>query len=616
MPDISAQLKNKINALPDTPGAYLMKNRKGEVIYIGKARSLRKRVASYFNRTERDPKTSALVKNIDSIDYIATDSEIEALLLENTLIKENRPRFNVRLKDDKRYPYIAVTLAEDYPRVIFTRKLSDPSNRYFGPYTDARAARNIVETINRIFKLKTCTRELPLRENERPCINFQMKRCQGVCQNLITGEEYRMIVDSAISFLEGNIEPLQKNLREQMDFYSRSMEYEKAARIRDIIYDIQKYAESQKVLAPVEQDLDYIALTIDAAEAIVIVFEFRNGALLGRKVSVIGNTRYSQPGEILKTFIVDFYRKQFDTSREDGEESARSIPEGIITQHPLEDRKLIEEHLSTMAAKRIRIGTPATPDDRGIINMILKNIAMLIAERKADRERADRRAGLQELRKILSLERPPETIECFDISNIQGTKAVASMVRFSRGNPDRSSYRRYRIRGYDAANDPGMIHEVVGRRVQYLINEHHELPDLMVIDGGKPQLSRAQEIISDFNLDTKIIALAKRFEEIYYDPGTEPLRLPASSEALKILQRIRDEAHRFAITYHRKLREKELKSSLLDEIPDIGEKKKKLLLQHLGSVEKISRAGIEELAVVPGIGKETARKIHRFFRER
>lgn len=615
MPDISAQLKNKINALPNTPGAYLMKNRTGEVIYIGKARSLRKRVASYFNRAERDPKTSALVKNISTIDYIATDSEIEALLLENTLIKENKPRFNVRLKDDKRYPYIAVTIAEDYPRVIFTRRLSDPVNRYFGPYTDARAARNIVETINRIFKLKTCKRELPLKKNERPCINFQMKRCQGVCQNRITRDEYLMIVNSAINFLDGNIEPVQKNLKDQMDFYSRSMEYEKAAQIRDIIYDIQKYAESQKVLAPVEHDLDYIALSIDAAEAILIVFEFRNGALLGRKVSIVGNTRYSQPGEILKTFIVEFYQKKLHFSRESGEKRSSSIPERIITQHPIDDRKLIEQYLATIAAKRIRIAVPATPADRGIITMILKNIALLITERRNERETAERNAGLNELKKLLSLERPPETIECFDISNIQGTNAVASMVRFSRGNPDKSNYRRYRIRGYDTPNDPGMIHEVVGRRVQHLINENHELPDLMVIDGGKPQLSRAQEIINDFNLDTKIIALAKRFEEIHYELGTEPIRLPASSAALKILQRIRDEAHRFAIAYHRKLREKELKSSLLDEIHDIGEKKKILLLQHLGSVEKIRRTGIEELTTVPGIGKETARKIYDFFHE-
>jgi excinuclease ABC subunit C len=615
MTDLSSHLKNKISNLPDTPGAYMMKDRAGEIIYVGKALSLKKRVSSYFTKTEHDPKTSILTKNIRDIEYIITDSEIEALILESTLIKEHQPKFNVRLKDDKRYPYIAITLGEDYPRVIFTRKLSNHSNRYFGPYTDAGAARKIVHTINRIFKLKTCKRELPLKKNERPCINFQMKRCQGICQGRMSRDEYGRLIETAVDFLNGNIEPVQENLKQQMDEYSHKMEYEKAARIRDIISDIQKFSESQKVYAPVGQDQDYVALSIEKSEAIIVIFEFRSGALLGRKISIFENAAYSNPAEIIKTLIVDYYIRRSESSR-GGDERLRRIsnlPQRIITQYVIEDKRIVQQYLSSMASKKITIATPKSSNDRGIINMILKNIETLKAERESYKQHLDKEAGLNELMSIPGIDKFPEIIECFDISNLQGKNAVASMVRFRSGMPDTGNYRRYRIRGYDSPNDPGMIHEVLGRRIQHLINEGLELPDLIVIDGGRSQLSRAYEIARDFNLDTKIISLAKRFEEVYHDPSQKPVMLPASSRALKILQNVRDEAHRFAIAYHQKIRDAGLKKSILDGIPNIGKKKKTLLLQHLRSVENIKKSSIEELKAIPGIGEETAREIYHFF---
>ena len=615
MTNPSTRLKNKVANLPNKPGAYMMKDRSGEIIYVGKALSLKKRVSSYFSRTDRDPKTSILTKNIRDIDYIVTDSEIEALILESTLIKEHKPKFNVQLKDDKRYPYIAVTLGEDYPRVVFTRKLSNPHNRYFGPYTDAGAARKIVHTINRIFKLKTCRRELPLKKSERPCINFQMKRCHGICQNMMSRNEYNRLIENAADFLNGNIDPVQKNLKEQMGEYSRRMEYEKAARIRDIINDIRRFSESQKVYAPIGQDQDYLALSIERSEAILVIFEFRNGALLGRKISIFENARYSKPEEIVQALIVDYYMRKSELSRDKDErrKSISNMPRRIITQYGIEDKRLIQQHLTVMASRKITITTPRTANDRGIINMILKNIEILKAERESYKQHLDKEAGLSELMSIPGIDTFPEIIECFDISNIQGKSAVASMVRFKNGKPDKSNYRRYRIRGYDSANDPGMIHEVLGRRVQHLINEGLALPDLIVIDGGRSQLSRAYEIARDFNLDTKIVSLAKRFEEIYHDPAQGPVTLPASSRALKILQNVRDEAHRFAIAYHRKVRDADLKKSILDNIPDIGETKKNLLLQHMKSVERIKQSSVDELEAIPGIGKATARKIYHFF---
>jgi excinuclease ABC subunit C len=596
------KIKDLLSRLPQEPGVYLMLGSDGSIIYIGKANSLKKRVTSYFQKKDHDPKTGILVKNIEDIEYIVTESEIEALLLECNLIKKHKPKFNVRLKDDKRYPYIAVTMNEDYPRVIYTRNINRNTDKYFGPYTDARAAKNSAAMINNLFKLKTCRRPLPLKENERPCINYQIKKCSGACRNIISKEEYRSLINDAVNFLEGNIEPVMNSLNIRMKEYSEKMNFEKAASVRDIIYDIQTISQSQNVDIPTVVDQDCIAAGIFGGEAIVVLFEFRHGILTGRKINIFDNAEYSTPEEIIRIFILDYYKD-------------KEIPSKIVTEYGIPDFKLIAEHLSSLSGKKISLVHAGSSDDKGIISMIRKNIDIIAADRKATEEN-NPAAGLLELKEALSLESEPDIMECFDISNFQGTDSVASMVQFRLGRADKSNYRRYKIRGYESSNDPGMIHEAVSRRLQHLVNENLELPDLIVIDGGPTQLTRAIEAASNFSLNLNIISVAKRFEEIYTEPDKEPLRLPENSPALKLIQRIRDEAHRFAVTYHRTLRDKKLTASVLDTIPDVGDKTKKLLLKHFGSVEQVSEASLEELISADGIGEKTAQKIYDFFRNK
>jgi excinuclease ABC subunit C len=599
MPD-KTEIKKKLSSIPEQPGVYLMKEKGHRIIYIGKAASLKKRVSSYFTKSETDIKTRVLVRAIADIEYIITDTEIEALILESSLIQQHKPKYNVRKKDDKKYPYIAVTLTEDYPRVIYTRNLSNSGDRYFGPYTDARAARNIISMINKTFKLKTCKKEIPLREGERPCLNFQMKRCSGICTGETSAAEYRSLVENAISFLEGNIDPVLENLEKMMKSYSSEYKFEQASGIRDIIFDIQRLSEDQKVSVPIGRDQDFVGISVEHGEAVLLLFQFRKGVLIGRKISVYDNVEYSEPGDIIRTFLLEHFKET-------------EVPLKVVTQYPVSDRHLVEEYLTKKASRKTLIVPPSGRDENGIMKMIIKNIDLIAAERRGNAEEESQKAGLGELTELLGLDKEPLVIECFDISNIQGKNAVASMVMFREGKPSRSDYRRYRIRGMSTPNDPAMMHEAVSRRIQYLVNEGLELPGLLVVDGGKTQLSRAKEAAENFDVEIKIVSIAKRFEEIYFDLEAEPLRLPESSPGLKIIKEIRDEAHRFAISYHRVLRDKSMKQSALDSIPDVGEKTRKLLLKRFKSLKGIREAGVEELREVEGIGEKTAKKIYEFF---
>ncbi len=596
----SSKIKNVLSSLPDQPGVYIMKNSQSTIIYIGKAKSLKKRVSTYFHKNVEDPKVKALLNNISDIEYIVTDSEIEALILESTLIKKHKPKYNISLKDDKRYPYIAITLSEEYPRIIYTRKLIKNKDKYFGPYTDAKAAKSIVSIINDTFKLKECKKKLPLSSQVRPCINYGIKRCSGVCQGIISRKEYREIIDRVIQFLEGDIVPVNNWLNKNMTEFSDNQEYEKAAKIRDIIFDIQKITEKQKVYTPIGKDQDYIGVLNQGDEAIVILFEFRNGVLLGRKIYIFENTEYYDPGEIIRTFMI----RHYDESK---------IPPRIITQFPINGKKLITELFGKKSSRKIGISFPRTRDEKGIIKMLQNNLNIITAERNSYIIHQDKETGLNEISKILNMNKIPEIIECFDISNLQGKNPVASMVRFKNGIPEKSNYRRYRIKTYDSPNDPGMIHEAVGRRLQYLLNENLDLPDLIVIDGGKGQLNRALEIKDTLEIDLNIISIAKQFEEIYTESSKMPVRLDKSSPALKIIQNIRDEAHRFAINYHRKLRDKDTDKSILSSIPDIGTKRKQLLLKHFKDIKKLKKATIDEINAVPGIGVNTAKAVYEHF---
>ncbi len=592
-----------LRSLPDEPGVYIMKDSSGAVIYIGKASSLKKRVASYFHRAERDGKTAALVRAVADIEFIVTDSETEALILESSMVKKEMPRYNVRLKDDKRFPSIAVTLDEEYPRIVFTRDLTHEGYRYFGPYTDAGGARRMVATINTVFKLKTCTKPVPLKPGVRPCLNFQMKRCQGVCTGAMGRDEYLKLIESAVKFLEGRIDPVLDSLQALMKSHSERMDFEKAAGIRDIIFDIQNLSRSQKVYMPAATDQDYIAMSVQDGEALLLLFEFRRGIMLGSKITVFETTELSGPDDVMRSFIVGYYRDH-------------EAPPVIRTDSSPSDRGAVEALLAGIWSKRITVRGPESPTDRSVFSLMRKNIASITASRGSVGQDEETRRGLAELQELLRLPTLPLSIECFDISHLQGSDPVASMVHFAGGRPDKSQYRRYRMRGHEGINDPGMIHEVVSRRLQYLLNENCPLPDLFIIDGGIPQFSRAAEAVRAFDAPVRVISIAKRFEEIYRGDTDDPLRLPASSAALKIVQRARDEAHRFAVTYHRNLRGKAQSRSGLEDIPDIGPKSRTALLKHFKSSKGVMEATEDELASVPGIGAEKARKIREFFRKK
>jgi len=589
----------KIKTFPLEPGVYLMKDINNIIIYVGKAKSLRKRVLSYFQKNNKSIKTKILVSKINSIEFIITDTEIEALLLESNLIKKYKPKFNVRLKDDKRFPFIAITMNEEYPRLIYTRKNSNPKNKYFGPYTDARAAKNLVELVNKIFKLPTCRYKLPFPKGDRPCINFQMDRCSAPCIKNISQKDYSILINNVIDLLNGKNLSVIKNLQKTMKEHSNNLLFEKAKIFRDIIFDIQKITEFQKVETPSNFDIDYIGLKKFTDESLLVIFEFRQGVLLGRKIHVFENNNFVEKRDILKTFILDYYR-------------TIEIPNKIIIEQSINDREMIEKLLSNLSKKEIKIRQPQSPDDFSIIKLIVKNIDVIKFQKNPESEIL---IALEMLKNILQLEKIPKRIECFDISNLQGKDAVASMSSFYMGKPDTKNYRKFKIRGYEEANDPGMIHEAVSRRIQYLINENIALPDLLVIDGGPTQLTRAIEAATNFTNDLKIISIAKKNEEIFTAPKRPSIVLEKSSPALHIIQHIRDESHRFGITYHRKLRDKKTTSSFLDKIDSIGDKTKKEILSHFSNKEKLLNANIDELVKIKGVGKKTAQKIIIFLKE-
>jgi len=600
MSETKKNIEDKLKTLTTEPGVYLMKDANGVIIYVGKAKALKRRVSSYFQKKDHDAKTAALVQHIDDFEYIVTDSEMEALLLENTLIKKHMPKYNILLKDDKRYPYIAVTLSDEYPRVIYTRAHKKGKDRYFGPYTDSLSARSTVELINKIFRLRTCSKKLPLKEGERPCLNYQMKRCSGVCVGKITRDEYLGLVQNALLFLEGNVDPVITNLNEVMKKASAEMKFEKAAEARDMIYSIQCVSERQKVYTPSGYDQDYIATESRGDDAIAVLFEFRKGILLGRKISTFSNARYVSSKDTLRAFIIEYYARA-------------EIPQRVVIPEAIEDMELIESHLVKLSSRPVKLVAARSPEDRGVINLILKNIDLLFTEKET--APPDPSAGLEELQKVLALPAYPESIACFDISNIQGEFPVASMSFFTGGVRDKKKYRIFNIRGYEGANDPGMIHEGVSRYLTNCINENWTLADLILIDGGPTQLTRAIEAAAALGIDVPIISIAKKFEEVYVDPKSDPLRLDRSSRALKILQNLRDEAHRFGVTAHRRRRGTASLTSELESIEGIGEKKRNSLLSHFKSIDAIKKASIDELSQVQGISITDAEKIFEYFIE-
>lgn len=602
-------LQDKLNALPTKPGVYLMKNSAGEIIYVGKAVSLKNRVKSYFQNKKLDSaKTRALVKNIADLEYIITDNELEALILECNLIKKHRPKYNISLKDDKTYPYLKIT-AEEFPRVIVTRKVYKDGAKYFGPYTSATSLRETVELLKKLFPFRSCKQKT--FTNERPCLNAHINRCLAPCAGRITKEQYGEIIKQVELFLEGKQEDLIIRMEKDMERAALNLEFEEAARLRDQINSIKQVIEKQKVVSDSNEDQDVMAMARGFNEACVQVFFVRGGKLIGRESYFLKGTDDMERSEVLEAFIKQYYIQQ------------DFIPREILVETELSEAKVFEEWLSKKKGNRVYIKVPKKGARKELLDLVAKNA--LEAMEKADLEKQQKKAMTEgaviELQKVLALPNLPFRIECFDISNTQGTESVASMVVFEGGKPKKDQYRRFRIKTVEGPDDFASMYEVITRRFRNAGEEiksgqkgkFSSLPDLVIIDGGKGQLQYARKAMQEqgFNY-IPTYGLAEQEEWLFTEGQSQPIILPRSSQALFLLQRIRDEAHRFAITYHRSLRGKRNLASILDDIPGVGEKRKKNLLQHFGSFKKIREASVEELQEVKGISRKVAEEVFNY----
>jgi excinuclease ABC subunit C len=591
-------LKEKAASFPDSPGVYFMKNAKGRVLYVGKAKDLSARIRSYLQSPGAlDAKTASLMRAAETVEYIATDTEVEALVLECTLIKEHRPRYNIRLKDDKRYPYLKLTRQEPFPRLYLVRRIENDGAEYFGPFTDANAVRRTLRTIRTIFPLRDCRERRPGRIAGRECLNFHIGRCRAPCTGRIDESGYREIVDEVRLFLRGKSRRLGESIRERMWRLSRMKRYEEAAAARDQAAAYEKISERQRAATPLGTDEDFVAVAREGDRSCGAVLKVRDGAIHGRESFFVPAPAAEPDRDVFEAFFELYYH------------GATDVPPCIYAQASFADERLVERWLSAKRGARVRIAIPRRGEKRALLRLALKNAALQLASET--RSPAGGVPALVELREALGLPSTPTSIEAFDISNIQGTDAVGSLAAFERGAPRRSRYRRYRIRDVHGSDDFAMMREVLSRRLARLKDGAERPPDLIVIDGGKGQLAAARRAMEDLGVPPiPIIGLAKRNEEIFTGGAGDPLVLPRSSAALRLLQRVRDEAHRFAVEYHRKLRGRGIRRSELDEIPGVGAKRKTALLANFGSMRAIKQASAAELARVPGIGMKTAERIH------
>ena len=603
-------LKERLDSLPTRPGVYLMKDVAQKVVYVGKAINLRNRVRSYFHATGgHTRKVRRLVEHIDDFEFIVTDSELEALILECNLIKKHRPRFNVRLKDDKRYPYIKITVQEDYPRIYTVRRMQSDGARYFGPYTSSKAVHQTMELLRKLFPYLTCKREIT-GQDKRPCLYYHIGRCAGPCIGAVSKEEYRALINQVILFLEGRQERIIATLRQEMEAAAQEWNYERAAALRDQIEALETVIEKQKVVFAAGNDQDVIAFARDDGQACVQTFFIRGGKLIGREYFVLTGTYEEESSEIMTSFVKQFY------------DQAAYVPPRILLQHNVDEAMVIEGWLRQKRGTKVSIHVPRRGKGRELVRMVAENAMETLAQLRAEwaAEQARQVTALDELLEYLDLEQAPTRIECYDISNIQGTSATGSMVVFVKGVPRKSDYRRFRIKGVEGADDYAMLQEVLRRRFKRVAKERHRtedaqeawgiLPDLLVVDGGKGQLNAAREVMTELGVDhIPTIGLAKQREEVFVPGRSKPILLPRDSEGLYLLQRVRDEAHRFAITYHRNLRERKGLTSKLDAIPGIGAKRRQALMRHFGSLDAIRDASVEELAAVGGMNVKVAEHI-------
>ena len=578
---------NDPDDLPLVPGVYLMRDSADRILYVGKAKSLKKRVKSYF-RNDLDPKTRALMGQFHHLEYMITDTEKEALILESNLIKKHMPRYNIRLKDDKRYPYIKVT-NETFPRVLITRRVLDDGSYYYGPFPEATALRRLVKFLKALFKVRDCKRM------DGPCLNYQIDLCNAPCDNKITEEEYKKLVENVSMFFEGKYDEIMETLKAEMEEAAQNHEYEKAAVLRDQLNSVEDVLEKQKMEFTRSLDQDVVASASDDELACVVVFSVREGKIIGKDDFLMSGAENTSEEKIISAFLKQYYT------------GPRHVPAKIIIPRDVEDKNLVEEWLSEKREDEVSIEVPTEGVEYRLVRMVSKNAEIILNHQK------EVKGALLDLKKYLGIPRIPKRIEAFDISNISGKMAVGSMVVFENGAPKKNYYRRYKIRT-EGPDDYAMMREMLERRYTGLMKDKGPVPDLVLVDGGKGQLNVATDVFKFLGVeDVPIIGLAKEFEHVFIPQTPSPLILPRDSEALLLLQRIRDEAHRFAVTYHKKLRSKEFEKSILDEISGVGNKRKINLLKHFGDIKNIEKASVNEIAEVKGISRNLAVKIHDHF---
>jgi excinuclease ABC subunit C len=610
---VTPELQATLKLLPDRPGVYLMKDARGAVIYVGKAQSLRNRVRSYWQKQAGGGESQLIRSVIDRIadlEYTMTDSVSEALLLEINLVKRYRPRYNVRLKDDKSYPFIKVTLAEDFPRVERTRKLPADGSRYFGPYASATSVDEAMNLIRRLFPFRTCT--LDIHEGrkaiERPCLLYHIKRCQAPCVGYISKADYRADIDQIVRFLEGRQDAVARELTRQMQEAAEATEYERAGVLRDKVKAIERTMESQKMAAHAVTEEDVLGLARQESQAAVQLFAVRGGKMVGRDVFLLDAPRETDDAVVLAGFVQQYY------------ERATNIPPDVLVPALPADAADLEGFLAGRRGAAVRLHVPQRGEKRELLELATRNATETL-QREHARWLADQGktlAALEELAEALGLAGAPRRIECYDISNFQGAQSVGSMVVFEDGRPRTGEYRRFRIKEVVGANDFASHQEVLGRRFKRARSGEEgteeelrwRLPDLVVIDGGKGQLSAAKQVLDELGFgDLAVVGLAKEREEIFLPDREGPVLLPATSPALYLMQRLRDEAHRFAITYHRSLRARAATRSAFDDLPGVGPKRRAALLRVFGSAKRVREAPVEQVAAVPGIGPGLAAKI-------
>ena len=600
--DIQEQLKK----LPGEPGVYLMKDENDKIIYVGKAISLKNRVRQYFQSSKNhSSKVKSMVKNIKSFEYIITDSELEALILECNLIKKYRPKYNVLLRDDKTYPYIKVTVNEDYPRVLKVRRVLKDKAKYFGPYTNVEAVNDTLDVIRNIYPIRTCNIDIDraIKNKMRPCLNYHIKRCIGPCTGHISKVEYDKMIEEILLFLSGKEEKLIEILKEKMNKCSMEFNFEEAAIYRDKILNLQEMMQKQKIDVSTDNvNQDIIAMAYNDEEACVQSFFIRHGKVVGREHFILEGTKDSSKEVILSSFVKQFYMK------------AEYIPKEIIIESEIEDQVVLEEWLSNIKGQKVFIRIPQKGDKKSLIAMVKKN-AMEYLEKfsSLNKRKYEKSEGaLIELAEVIGLEEAPRRIESYDISNIQGVDSIGAMVVFTNGLKDKKEYRRYKIKTVEGPNDYDSMAEILERRLQ-----KGDFPDLILLDGGKGQVSAVQKVFDKYNIDIPLWGMYK--DDRHRTKGlicaTKEIELDRTSNLYRFVASIQEEVHNYAISYHRSLRNKSLTKSTLDDIPGVGEKRKKALLSHFKNIEEIKNASIEELSEIDGLNKRVAQNIYDYFRK-